>query len=570
MITLYEPIEQKISIDEEIDNSIEKLCKQFNYDVATIIRFSDKNTIAISKRIFMKKGSEYIRLNKDWINIVEESSKSMLNLVKQKKKILIYNKTGNSDGTDIYLPLTQSALGEIYIPIFLEDTVDKELVACLYLAVITKNITVKIDDIINIDINNLITNIQKRYQTINLRWKRNESILNLVNMMSEIIREKEPFMLLHPYHVAQLSTEIAKKLNLDEETIRKIYFASVLHDIGKIYLNKDILNKNSSLSEEEYNNLKHHSVYGANIVSGVAGLNEESILVRHHHERYDGKGYPDGLKGEDIPLESRIICVADAVDAMLSHRSYRMARSIDFVITELLRNKKKQFDPKIVEVMISILIKTKEETENILSDEIVWSTLIINTDKKVYSVEGTVGKYNSLVFFKADKFNFLSQINKADVTNISLYINKNNTIVQYQVKSNYYQENIIYISDFELVPLMDYFSILWDLDGQVYLDKSIDFDINIYKLGGSSLIFYIKEQKNLRYIEDKVITIKILFENGERILVSGKITKNYRVMDRYYYEFIYVNIPEIIKDKIFNQIFRRQLQLKNLVSKFEY
>lgn len=419
-------------------------------------------------------------------------------------------------------------------------------------------------------ISDIIYKLQRLYQIIYLKWKRNEAILNLVNMMSEVIREKEPFILLHPYHVAQLSTEIAKKLKLKNEIIKRIYISSVLHDVGKIYLDKDVLNKEDKLSEEEYNNLKQHSIYGANIVSGVAGLNEEAIIVRHHHERYDGKGYPNGLRGEDIPLESRIICVADSVDAMLSHRSFRTAKTIDFVITELLRNKKKQFDPKIVDLMIEILLKTKEESENILSDAIVWSTLIINTEKKVYSIEGTIGKYNSLFFFKAEKFNFISQIDKSTVQSISLYINKNNKIVQYQVKSNYYEENIIHISDFKSVPFTEYFSVLWDLEGQIFIEKNIKFDLNIYKLGGSSLTFSMDEDRFSRHIEDKIISIKIRFENGDNIVVSGKIAKNFKVMKKYYYEFLYVNIPETIKDKIFNQIFRRQLQLKNLINRSDF
>lgn len=567
MITLYEPIENLHTVEDEVDKSVGELCSILGYDVATIIKFSDKNSIAISKRTLMRKGAEYVSLNKDWINIIEESSKTILSLVKKKKQIIIYDK---EDKNEDYVPLIPRTFAEIYIPIFSEDGVNKELIACIYLALITKVNTITITDLMDSKISDIIYKLQRLYQVIYLKWKRNEAILNLVNMMSEVIREKEPFILLHPYHVAQLSTEIAKKLKLKNEIIKRIYISSVLHDVGKIYLDKDVLNKEDKLSEEEYNNLKQHSIYGANIVSGVAGLNEEAIIVRHHHERYDGKGYPNGLRGEDIPLESRIICVADSVDAMLSHRSFRTAKTIDFVITELLRNKKKQFDPKIVDIMIEILLKTKEESENILSDAIVWSTLIINTEKKVYSIEGTIGKYNSLFFFKAEKFNFISQIDKSTVKSISLYINKNNKIVQYQVKSNYYEENIIHISDFKSVPFTEYFSVLWDLEGQIFIEKNIKFDLDIYKLGGSSLTFSMDEDRFSRHIEDKIISIKIRFENGDNIVVSGKIAKNFKVMKKYYYEFLYVNIPETIKDKIFNQIFRRQLQLKNLINRSDY
>lgn len=182
-----------------------------------------------------------------------------------------------------------------------------------------------------------------------------ESTFKLINMMSEITSAEDYFMISHSYQVAYLAKEIGKKIKLSEEELEQIYFAALLHDIGKVYLDSDILNKKGSLTEDEYNHIKEHSDYGYNIVKNVPGLYQISLFVRHHHERYDGTGYPDKLKGDEIPIESRIICVADAVDAMTSHRGYRTPRTIGFVVTELLKNKGKQFDPNIVDIMISML-----------------------------------------------------------------------------------------------------------------------------------------------------------------------------------------------------------------------
>lgn len=219
IIRLYEPIENLYMVEDEVDKFVGEICSILGYDVATIIKFSDKNSIAISKRTLMRKRTEYVSLNKDWINIIEEPSRTILSLVKKRKLIIIYDK---EDKNEDYVPLTPRTFAEIYIPIFSGDGVNKELIACIYLALITKVIT--ITDLMDNKISDIIYKLQKLYQVIYLKWKRNEAILNLVNMMSEVIREKEPFILLHPHHVAQLSTEIAKKLKLKNEIIKKYIY----------------------------------------------------------------------------------------------------------------------------------------------------------------------------------------------------------------------------------------------------------------------------------------------------------------------------------------------------------
>ncbi|MBC2578843.1 HD-GYP domain-containing protein [Clostridium sp. DJ247] len=567
MITLHQPIENNINVSQDIDRNIKKLCMLLKYDVATVIHFNDRNKIVTSKRAFMKKGTEYVKLKKEWTRVIKKSSKNMLNLVREKKQIILYN--NNNDEDDKYIPLTESASAEIYIPIFLNKKNSKDLIASIYLATFNNiNNVTKIDDIIQGEVNDVIGNIENLYQIVHLRKQRNESILNLINMMSEITREKEPFMILHPYHVAQFSTEIGKSLNLNEETASKLYLAGILHDIGKTYLDSGVLNKEGSLTEEEYETLKNHSIYGANIVKDVTGLEDISLIVRHHHERYDGTGYPDGLKDEEIPFESRVICVADAVDAMISHRSYRSPQSVDFVITELLKNRGKQFDPKIADSMISILTKTKDEITEIFSDSIVWSTLIITTEKKVHSIEGTLGKYDFGYFFKADKFNFLSEINRADITSISLYINKNNNIVQYQLKLDYFEENIVHISEFKYIQSKDSFSILWDLSGELYLNTYDTYVVKICKLGGSGLMFCLIGKQIEGHMENKILSLKILFENNKSITVSGKIIRSFKVANTNYYEFTYIDVRDSIIDEIFREIFNKQTQIKRLISNF--
>ncbi|MBL7031992.1 MAG: HD domain-containing protein [Nitrospira sp.] len=129
--------------------------------------------------------------------------------------------------------------------------------------------------------------------------------------------------------------------------------AASIHDIGKIGIEGNILNKNGKLTDDEYELIKKHPTIGVRIIQSIPFLEEAIPVILYHHEWYNGKGYPEGLEGENIPLVARIVCVADAVDAMLSDRPYRAALSIDDVLKELNRQSGTQFDSKVVDLILS-------------------------------------------------------------------------------------------------------------------------------------------------------------------------------------------------------------------------
>ncbi|MGM0436963.1 MAG: HD domain-containing phosphohydrolase [Bacillota bacterium] len=156
----------------------------------------------------------------------------------------------------------------------------------------------------------------------------------------------------HSEKVANLSKMIAKQLNLSEKKMNDAYWAGMVHDIGKILIPDYILNKKSSLKDNEFEIIKKHSVWGYQTLSATEDLQNIARFVLFHHERWDGEGYPRGLKGEEIPLISRILAVADAWDAMTTDRAYRKALSKEEAIKELKDNKGKQFDPKIVDAFL--------------------------------------------------------------------------------------------------------------------------------------------------------------------------------------------------------------------------
>ena len=148
---------------------------------------------------------------------------------------------------------------------------------------------------------------------------------------------------------------MAKKLNFTENAIHELRWEGLLHDIGKIGIPDSVLNKPGKLTEEEFNLIKSHAKIGGEILSQSSELKNASLTTRHHHERYDGKGYPLGLKGEEIPLNARIIAISDSYDAMNSNRIYRKSLSKEVIKKELEMNRGTQFDPYLLDAFIELL-----------------------------------------------------------------------------------------------------------------------------------------------------------------------------------------------------------------------
>ncbi len=173
--------------------------------------------------------------------------------------------------------------------------------------------------------------------------------------LAKTIDAKDRYTNGHSMRVAKYSGMLARKKGLSEAEVEKITNMAMLHDIGKIGVSDAIINKTSKLTEDEYDIVKRHPVIGYEILSEMPEMRGIGLGARWHHERYDGTGYPDGLRGLGIPLAARIICVADAYDAMTSNRSYRKFMQQDAVKRELEKGKETQFDPEIAGYMLEIM-----------------------------------------------------------------------------------------------------------------------------------------------------------------------------------------------------------------------
>jgi hypothetical protein len=174
-----------------------------------------------------------------------------------------------------------------------------------------------------------------------------ELFLSTVKSLASAIDAKDPYTHGHSLRVAYYSAIIAEYLHLPPDQHEEVYLAAVLHDVGKIAVPEAILLKPASLDEHEWDEMKQHPLHSAEILSKVKQFKSIARAVRHEHERYDGSGYPDGLKAEEIPLASRIIAIADAYDAMTTSRSYRQGMAPQHAMQLLVKVVGSQFDPKI-------------------------------------------------------------------------------------------------------------------------------------------------------------------------------------------------------------------------------
>lgn len=189
-----------------------------------------------------------------------------------------------------------------------------------------------------------------------------DTFFQTIKALAETIEMRDPYTGGHTQRVMNYSMIIGNALNLSKVELTNLRLAALMHDIGKIGISDNILLKKEGLSKEEFEIMKKHTIFSAEIVGNIKQLSHIIPAVRSHHERYDGKGYPDGLKGNDIPLLGRIIAIADSFDAMTSDRPYRNAINLEFAINELKNNVYTQFDPEIVKVFLNVLKKSKNFT----------------------------------------------------------------------------------------------------------------------------------------------------------------------------------------------------------------
>ena len=197
--------------------------------------------------------------------------------------------------------------------------------------------------------------------------KLESAYMETIEILRFTVEAKDAYTRGHSDRVSAYSVLIGEALGLPEEDLKTLKIGGLFHDIGKIGIPDSILLKTTKLDDEEYSEIKNHPAIGAHILSNATIFKDIIPIVKHHHERFDGRGYPGKLKGEEIPYFARIAAVADSFDAMTSKRSYRDSLPMDVVIEEIIKNSGTQFDPEIAKVFLDILANKPDEIKRIQS-----------------------------------------------------------------------------------------------------------------------------------------------------------------------------------------------------------
>jgi len=201
--------------------------------------------------------------------------------------------------------------------------------------------------------------VRRKLDSTQDKQKRVSILTKTIHALIAALEAKDSYTSGHSVRVARYARLIGEAINLSENELFTLELSSLLHDIGKIGMPDSILNKTSSLEKREYKLAREHPVVGSIIVGKIDDLREVSAIIRHHHERYDGTGYPDGLSGEAIPLLSRIISLTDAYESIISTRSYRVQRDKLFALGELQKHAGTQFDPELTALFSQLMLSAQ-------------------------------------------------------------------------------------------------------------------------------------------------------------------------------------------------------------------
>lgn len=367
----------------------------------------DRSNLKVAERILTFNGYEVVCLN---------SGEELLDYVENNRTdlILLDVHMEGIDGFETMKRLKRSKKGRTIPVIFLTadddsdtetkaliagamDFVGKPFVASVLLLRVRHTL-----ELIRLQ-SDLMAEVEERTKEALAEHEKNERLsLQVVQTLAGTIDAKDKYTNGHSSRVAKYSKEIAKRYGFTEKEQEEIYMMGLLHDVGKIGVHDTIINKQSKLTKEEYDEIKEHPIVGYKILKNITEMPKLAIGARWHHERYDGQGYPDGLKGEDIPTEARIIAVADAYDAMSSKRSYHSIYAQEFIKNELITCKGTQFDPAFADIMLEIIEEDKDYLLRELVDKNAPANSVEDNDDIVFTFLSTLeaGGINTAIGMK--------------------------------------------------------------------------------------------------------------------------------------------------------------------------
>lgn len=439
-----------------------------------------------------------------------------------------------------------------------------------------KEFKTTVDELMNeVIFNHLILSIITCiYNRINLTDK----FIHAINSYINLLKIRDRFMPYHSLNVADLSMSIYEKLLTEYNEVEKInlYFSALLHDVGKLFVPDSILLNNGELSDNDMAILKKHAIGGFNIIKnevrGIDVLKNIPNYIRHHHEWYDGSGYPDRLSGEDIPLFSRIIMVADAIDAMLSERVYKSRMNINEVKNELYTGSGKQFDPKIVEIAIQLLDEKREFRDITINSDSAFIgdaslSFRSNQSKKMKVVNGNLlFQKNESTFILESAIKYSELLHAKDTI---IFFISHGSLVQYHVEIVRCSKEEIIIKNLIWKPMDQFFSLMWEVSASIHVPNQFNLPVRVIRIGGNSLSFKVSNQELLFDEEAKFYKSQLRFELKieeycEKFKFDTIITGAYKMGSTMIFNVEFQNVLTSDRDRLFRLMFKKQLLNKRL------
>lgn len=550
---------QSNTVEKELQKRQKQISHILDYDICASLIFNDTRNIAFVKSIYTKDINLHTDMLPQTIFLNRKTYNSINELI-DKKDIIENHHNHNT------CPILEGIKSETFIPVFSSNGSTMSLIGCLYLGTYEyKNFP---STLISEDkrINENISDISKLLTLSLAKFEQTFNAINMINIFADILKHKDHFLPNHSHNVANWCKEIGMELGLSYKELDKLYIAGLIHDVGKTMVDYKILNKPGKLTEEEYKIIQKHPIDSYIISKSILGNISEFAgipeMVKHHHERYDGGGYPDGLKEDEVPFNSYIIGISDAVDAMLSNRAYKKAMPVSAIIRELYKNKGSQFHPRLVDIMVGKLTKAQKQLEETLNHSIILSSLIISFKEDIMILEGSLSNIDGCCYvFKPMDGYQIKEVDLSKVVDIELVVKDLSNLYHYEVKAEDFVGNTFYISSLKLIPSSNTFNLLWDLDGTLYHPRTNrKIPIQIIRIGGDALTFCIPGDMATDIPYRKPLKVKVLFDDCD-IDISGNIVKGYNFGPYKYFDLHYTNIPDSKRDAIFRQLFRKQIEI---------
>lgn len=406
-----------------------------------------------------------------------------------------------------------------------------------------------------------------------------EKLYYIIDVYTELLMNKDRYMPYHMTNVANWCMLMASELNLSFREQMVLYISALIHDVGKLYMPDELINRRGKLEDFELLTVRQHPEKSYQMaISSLYGMTfflEVPSIVRSHHERYDGAGYPDGLIGEEIPFLSRIIGIADTVDAMMSKRPYRDKFSMETIIKELKRGAGGQFDPSLVEIMIRLLVEqsssAQEETFSTTHFVPQASLNFYYRDiKHQHTVTGNLvmkdGKVKMLVH---DGNKLLKKIEPEHVHRCTLSYYQFSDFLEYTVDFQEHSNDQVFLANLKLIPTDKYFSIIWDGHFTVEGANFEPIEVTFVKLGGDSVVFEapVETAEVIEQNRGEVLRASMALQIEEVVVdlaLDIKIIKYYQFSNVTTFVGRYVNISTGDRDRILRMLFKKQMSLKHL------